>query len=80
MKWQYRTVRASQIAALTDETLNELGAVGWELVCVIESETQWFYTFKRMAESENIPFDASVKPGDPDLRPPPSQDIGGGGR
>ncbi len=44
-KWEY--VTALTMRELNDKKLNEYGANGWELVCVVTSSIAWSYYFKR---------------------------------
>ena len=50
MKWEYKMIIAK--GYLSEEQLNEFGADGWELICVIpgtdERATGMFHYFKRM--------------------------------
>lgn len=46
--WEYKSVWAGQQGFRGDETLNELGAQGWELVSATTTESHGHsYTFKR---------------------------------
>jgi hypothetical protein len=44
-KWEYHT--AVSMSGLNDKKLNEYGAAGWELICVVGSSIAWNYYFKR---------------------------------
>jgi hypothetical protein len=44
-KWEYYT--ATSMTVLNDKRLNEYGANGWELICVVGSSMAWNYYFKR---------------------------------
>ena len=47
--WEYKSVWSGQQGFRGDETLNELGAQGWELASAAATETQGTgYTFKRL--------------------------------
>ncbi len=44
-KWEYHT--AVSMSGLNDKKLNEYGANGWELICVVTTSIAWSYYFKR---------------------------------
>jgi len=43
--WEYHT--AVSMGGFSDKKLNEYGANGWELVCVVGGPVGWNYYFKR---------------------------------
>ncbi len=44
-KWEYQTTVS--VSGLNQQRLNEYGANGWELVCVVGSSITFIYYFKR---------------------------------
>ncbi len=44
-KWEYHT--AISVSEFNDKKLNEFGANGWELICVVGGRIAWNYYFKR---------------------------------
>ena len=45
--WEYKSIASYQIGFRGDETLNQLGAQGWELVSAAGDSSGLTFTFKR---------------------------------